>query len=224
MLKLLDRQMNLKFLGFYSGSVDNVEGEKTKQAYKGFQKAYGLAVDGIYGKNTDAKLVQVIREIQVFLKVTVDGKAGQITAMATKTWQISQGLTADGIFGEKTRARMKDYINSWDCIQHFSKSEFNCKCCGKNNINLNVVKAAERIRNHFGGPVIVTCGTRCAKHNKEVGGVANSRHLDGKAIDLKMNGVSQSKLLNYAKTMKMNGVIRYTYAIKNSSAIHIDIE
>lgn len=226
MLSLLNRQTNLKFLNFYKGNVDNQEGLETKNAYKLFQKEYGLVTDGIYGIKTDAKLIEVIKEIQKLVGVNSDGVAGPMTIGATKSWQASQGLTPDGIFGEKSRTRMVQYFNSWDCIKHFSKSEFTCKCgCGLNNIDLKVVKVAEKIRNHYGVPVIVNCGTRCAKHNKEVGGVYNSRHLTGKAIDLYVKGITGDKLLAYCKTLVKNGDLRYTYRITSKgNACHIDIQ
>ena len=63
MLSIRERQTYLKKLGYYSGTVDGIEGAKTKAAYKAFQEAYGLKVDGIYGSKTNSKLKEVCREI-----------------------------------------------------------------------------------------------------------------------------------------------------------------
>ena len=45
-------QTKLKSLGYYSGTVDGIYGTGTQRAVKAFQKACGLAVDGIAGPKT----------------------------------------------------------------------------------------------------------------------------------------------------------------------------
>lgn len=45
-------QQKLKELGYYSGSVDGVYGQGTRNAVIAFQKANGLTADGIVGQNT----------------------------------------------------------------------------------------------------------------------------------------------------------------------------
>lgn len=52
-------QYRLNAAGFGAGPVDGIEGPKTKNAVKEFQKTYGLTVDGIPGPITQAKLVEV---------------------------------------------------------------------------------------------------------------------------------------------------------------------
>lgn len=223
MLNIKQRQMNLKFLNFYKGNIDEIEGTGTKQAYKDFQKEYELAVDGIYGTKTDAKLIEVIKEIQTKIGATADGIAGEKTIAKCKEYQNANGLTADGICGKKTRAKLNEL--TWNDIKYFKKEEFTCKCgCGLNNIQLKVVQVADEIREHFGKPAIVNSGTRCAKHNKEIGGVENSRHLVGKAIDLYVQGIDGGTLLNYTEQLVSQGKLRYTYRIsENGNAVHIDI-
>lgn len=200
-------QMNLKFLRLYSGEIDGIKGIQTINAIKAFQKENNLAVDGIAGQKTIDSLRNQIINIQKQLGVTADGVAGTetITAFNNKV---------DSLFGI-----------SWDAIKHFKKSEFTCKCgCGLNNIQLEVVKIADAVREHFGSPAIVTSGTRCTKHNAEVGGVANSRHLQGKAIDMYVQNVSWNDLLEYLRELEQKGKIRYCYHINNSDCCHFDIK
>ena len=45
-------QQKLKELGYYSGSVDGVYGQGTRNAVVAFQKANGLTADGVVGQNT----------------------------------------------------------------------------------------------------------------------------------------------------------------------------
>ena len=42
----------------------------------------------------------------------------------------------------------------------------------------------EPLREHFGEPVYVSSGYRCAELNKAVGGVRNSQHMRGEAADI----------------------------------------
>ena len=45
----------------------------------------------------------------------------------------------------------------------------------------------EDIRNDFGAPIVVTSAYRTPLVNHEVGGVANSYHLQGRAADIRPN-------------------------------------
>ena len=196
-------QMNLKYLGYYDGEIDGIKGEKTLNAIKQFQADKGLIVDGIAGQKT----IDCIRSI-----IVVD--------------QQRFNITVDGVAGPETEKAWNNYCenNTWDTIKYFKKSEFTCKCgCGLNNIQLSIVKIADKVREHFGSPAIVTSGTRCKKHNKEVGGVSNSRHLQGKAIDMYVQGVSGEEILSYLQTLVNSGELRYTYLITGSKACHFDI-
>lgn len=202
MLNIKQRQMNLKYLGFYSKGIDGIEGKGTKQAYRDFQKNYGLAVDGIYGVKTNAKLVEIIKAEQARLGVKVDSVAGAIT----------------------TKAR--DNQLTWDNIKHFKKEEFTCKCgCGMNNIDLKLVKILDEIREYFGQAVIISSGCRCKNHNTKVGGVQGSRHVQGKAADIIVKNVSKDKVLAKCKEYVSNGRARYTYTNNSNmgNAVHIDI-
>lgn len=60
MLTIKQRQEYLKYLGFYKGSIDGIEGNLTKSAYRTLQSKYFARksdIDGKYGRNTDMLLV-----------------------------------------------------------------------------------------------------------------------------------------------------------------------
>ena len=85
---------------------------------------------------------------------------------------------------------------------HFSASELMCPCCGfgADRMSPSMLQMAEEIRAENGGkPMIVSSAYRCAKHNAEVGGVANSHHLYGQAMDVHINGVPASTIVAQAK-------------------------
>lgn len=158
----------------------------------------------------------------------IDGIWGQQSTAATIAFQRSRGLTPDGVFGPTTEAKILTAItggakNWWDQIAFFRREEFACKCghCGGYPTEMEeaVVQAADRVRNHFGRPVIVSSGLRCISHNTNVGGVANSRHLSGKAVDFCVTGKSSGEVLDYVHRQPE---IRYAYAI-DGQFVHMDI-
>ena len=85
MLNIKQRQQNLQtYYLFYNGKIDGIEGVNTKKAYRSFQKFVGITVDGIYGRNTNEKLIGVIKDLQGKLNshgygLAVDGIAGTNT-------------------------------------------------------------------------------------------------------------------------------------------------
>ena len=108
--------------------------------------------------------------------------------------------------------------------RYFNDREFTCHCgCGFNNACARIKMIADDIRQHFGRPMIITSGVRCVAHNRRVGGVANSQHCQGNAIDFVINGVSQQQLLAYCQTLRNQGRAGYTYAIPGTNAVHIDV-
>lgn len=75
-------------------------------------------------------------------------------------------------------------------MEYFKESEFACRCCrqlppsARENIRALVDNVLNPARRKLGKPVFVNSGYRCEKHNKEVGGVANSQHMKGEAADV----------------------------------------
>lgn len=227
MLNIKQRQMNLKFLNYAVGNVDGIEGKNTKTAYKAFQRDFNLNVDGIYGEKTNAKLVEIIKEIQKEIETEIDGVAGEKTKQKCKEYQEKNKLKVDGICGIETRNCIYSKEITWDNIRHFKKKEFTCKCgCGLNNIDLNLVKILDEIREYFDSALIVTSACRCTKHNLAVGGVQGSRHKLGKAADFKVKGVEKAKLLSYCKELVQEGKARYTYTNETNmkNVVHLDIK
>ena len=82
-----------------------------------------------------------------------------------------------------------------------------------------VVKIADAARAHFGKPAHVVSGLRCQKWNAHEGGVANSQHMYGEAIDLRVDGVDSETLRQFVASQPDH---RYSYRI-NSTNVHFDI-
>lgn len=62
--------------------------------------------------------------------------------------------------------------------KYFKRREFACRCgCGTSTVDAELLQVVTDVREHFGSPVVITSGHRCAKHNANVGGAKSSMHL-----------------------------------------------
>lgn len=102
---------------------------------------------------------------------------------------------------------------------NFTEAEAKCKCgCGRMVINPLLVRLLEAIRAAAGHkPVLVHSWNRCAKHNKEVGGAANSQHLYGTAADISIKGLKPLMLAKIAEECGADGIGIY------DTFVHVDV-
>lgn len=117
-----------------------------------------------------------------------------------------------------TEENCKDFKN-------FDYGEFKCKCGGKYcngypvEFSYDLVSNLQKVRDHFGKPLVITSPLRCKQHNKNSGGVSDSKHMKGWACDFYISGVSASTLMAYVKKLPY---FRYTYNV-SGNVIHYDI-
>ena len=231
-MTIKQKQWQLYYLGYYGGEIDGIWGAKSKAATIRFQKDNDLDADGIFGPKTIAKSEAVITAIQKAItdgKLAIDGLAGRETKDATVRWQAEHDLTPDGIAGVKTRTKIQEVADEdddwWRDIRYFVPKEFACKCgryCDgyPAQMQRSVVEVADRARAELKGVGFVSSGLRCPQHNADVGGVSNSRHLSGKAIDLRIEGKSAKQTLAWVQKQPE---VRYAYAI-DANYVHLDVE
>lgn len=104
--------------------------------------------------------------------------------------------------------------------KHFRSREFDCKgkgCCRETKIDGQLVAYLQAIREHFGAPVTVTSGYRCAAHNATVANAApNSRHVSGAAADIQVKGIAPAQVAKYAESIGIRGIGLY------DTFVHID--
>lgn len=177
-----------------------------------------------------------------------DGLAGPKTMSALRLYQKAKGLPQTGRVDDATwDTLMEENPNLpdrepvpevdtpaddssatgtfWDGIVYFKRNEIRCKCGGKycNGFPAEpqqlLMELADRARQHFGRPAHVVSGLRCHRWNQIQGGVANSQHQYGEAMDIRIDGVSAGELLAW---MKKQPEVRYCYAI-NATNVHFDI-
>lgn len=182
-MTVVQQQCLLKYLGYYSGTVDGIFGKQSRQAAKDFQTDYGLESSGLWSSATEEMILRA--------------------------------LTG-------TAQKVADF---WEEVQHFTKEEFRCKCGGKYcggfpaQPEKKLLLLADRVREHFGAPVIVSSGVRCKTHNAYVGGAGASRHMSGKAMDFTVRGRKASEVLAFVQAQ---ADVRYAYAI-DGSYVHMDV-
>ena len=105
----------------------------------------------------------------------------------------------------------KEYLST-----HFKTKNFRCKCCDKIEIDAGLILRLESLRSKVKTPIIINCGYRCEKHNKEVRGSRTSFHMVGMAADIRCRKEKMPQLLE--ESLKIfKGVIEY------STFIHVDI-
>ena len=163
----------------------------------------------------------------------VDGILGDKTRAATEKFQTDYALEADGIFGPLTQARILEVIANgekpgvdWSKVKYFGRGEFMCNCGGKycNGFPTEpvpmLVYTADKVRSHFGAEALVSSGVRCKQHNKNVGGVTNSHHLSGHAMDFRIVGRNAEQVLEYVNALSE---VRYAYDI-DGTFVHMDVK
>jgi len=78
-----------------------------------------------------------------------------------------------------------------DLSEHFSRWEFACRCgCGFDDVDEKLITKLEILRAALAKPIHITSGCRCHQHNDDVGGVPNSAHTRGTAVDFSCQGGS----------------------------------
>lgn len=152
----------------------------------------------------------------------IDGIWGPKSARAEAGYREKYGALDAGAIEKIKNTLAEKKEDWWEEIEFFHRREFACKCgCGcPVEMSRMLVQVADRVRRHFGTAAIVSSGLRCKTHNAAVGGVSNSRHLVGKAMDFCIQGRTAAQVLAFVQAQPE---IRYAYAI-DGQFVHMDVE
>lgn len=94
-------------------------------------------------------------------------------------------------------------------MKYFKISEFDSpdiKGSGK-KMKQSTLLLLDECREIAGIPFIISSGYRSVKHNRKVGGVTNSSHRKGYAVDIRCKGVSgKFKIINAALKVGFNRI------------------
>lgn len=122
---------------------------------------------------------------------------------------------ASGASSNKSEVKGMIEFKKGDSAQiskNFQYKEFDCHgkgCCSTTIIDEKLVEYVQRIRDHFGKPVTITSPYRCEVHNRRVGGATKSYHMQGKAADIVVQGISSREVAKYAESIGILGIGLY---------------
>lgn len=192
-------QCLLEYLGYEPGAIDGANGPKTRDAVMAFQRAERLAVDGIAGANTQAKLLDAVAQGRFYAPQEPMSKPTAGGGEAEKY------LQADGCYHIPRGVDVQLSKNLW-------AHEVMCQgvgCCQESIISKRMVDTYQDIRDEYGDAIEIATaggsGYRCDAHNREVGGAARSLHKLGCAFD--MHCRDKSKLLGIVERKITDGEI-----------------
>lgn len=192
------KQCLLNFLGYDTGGIGNGWGSKSRSATEQCQEDLGLHADGVWGPQTEAAVLE-----------------------AVYTWDIDAPTEPEEPVADSALAELFQGIRYW------SPEEFRCRCgeyhdpyCDGFPVrpDRTLLELADDIRSRT-GVAHRSSAIRCPQHNADSGGVSNSRHLSGKALDFFVEGYTANRLL--AEVQK-DSRVRYAYAI-DDRYVHMDV-
>ena len=188
--------------------IDDIWGEQTQKATEAFQRDYQIAVDGVFGDGTLARILEVI-------------------ATGEKPLVSENQATSDFAEDNNVPSTTGTF---WDHIRYWSRDEFRCRCGNYHTPYCNgfpvepdqtLVELVDDIRHDFGRPGHPSSGIRCEQHNADQPNSApNSRHKRGKALDFFIEGVSGAALLARAQADPRTN---YAYIIEGQY-VHVDVK
>ena len=163
-----------------SGAARTPEQLRDELASAGWESAVMLDGGGSSQCDLDGAIISGARRVQNLLLIDLDREV----PMGVQTYS----LKADG-----------DKQVSAD----FKVREFRCRD-GSDEVLISdrLVKLLQKIRSHFGKPVILNSAYRTQTHNAAVGGSPKSQHLLGNAADIVIEGVSPLETAQYVEFLQ----------------------
>lgn len=140
-----------------------------------------------------------LKELGLY-KGEVDNSEGSLTKKAYRALQDKYFIRKkdkDGIYGKNTDILLQSAYNCRKA-KYFKLSEFKCGCKGNNCtgyptvIKQSLVSNLDTLRKKYDNPITITSGLRCTVYNRKVGGVSNSEHTKGRAVDIYIAGGQSS--------------------------------
>jgi peptidoglycan hydrolase-like protein with peptidoglycan-binding domain len=120
--------------------------------------------------------------------IVVDGKKGPKTLEAREDFRNAQGVVVRRSW-RAYRRRLAWCANNGGKVSrrypHLTYGEMKSKGNGWIKLEHKLVKAFHKVRSEV-GPVMVVSGYRDPYYNAQIGGAANSQHIYGKAVDIKV--------------------------------------
>lgn len=199
------KQCLLTFLGYDTGGIGNGWGSKSRAAVEQAQEDLNLEPDGVWGPLTEAAVLEAVYTYD-------DGPVEEDLPDAE--------ITGDADLDAQLVERFKG-------IRYVSPEEARCQCGGKycNGFpalpDRVMLELADDLRERGGGPLYRSSFLRCPTHNANSNGARNSKHMFGKALDCRIEGLSGQQLLFLAQADPRTN---YAYIIGNGPYVHVDVK
>lgn len=199
-MTIFQRQCLLNFLGYTTGGIDGIWGAQSRNATEAAQEDLGIPADGVWGEQTESAILEAVYTYDIDAPFETDTNVGSNPEL-------------DELFAG---------------IRYWSSEELRCRCgeyhepyCDGFPVmpDRTLLELLDDIRDHFGRPAIRSSGIRCPQHNADSGGVGNSKHMQGKAMDFSIPGVSGEAVRAYAAA---DPRCSYTYVIEGNW-VHVDV-
>ena len=179
-MTITQKQCLLTFLGYDTGGVDGVWGDKSRRATANFQGDYGLEPDGVFGDATLARIKDVIATCE-----QPAAKPQHPREDSGNVLDAAKYLRSDGCYHIPRGVDVQLTKNFW-------AHEIHCQgvgCCTESVISKRIIDLAQEIRDDIGEPLSIATaggsGYRCPVHNAEIIGASpKSLHTISDAVDL----------------------------------------
>lgn len=163
---------------------------------------------------------------EISMKIPAYNKSGgKVLSGLTKRRNAEQALFNESLKREEGPVKMigvQQFSKSRDGAKQLSENfkikEFACKD-GSDKILIDVTFVQthlQDIRSHFNKPVNVNSAYRTPVYNAKVGGAKNSYHMQGRAFDISIKGITPAEIARYAASIGVPGVIQY------NTFVHVD--
>lgn len=196
------KQCLLTFLGYDTGGIGNGWGPKSREAVEQAQEDLNLEPDGVWGALTETAILEAVYTYD-------DGPQPE-----------QEPITGEEALDDLLAERFKG-------IRYLSPEEARCQCGGRycNGFpalpNRVMLELADDLRERGGGPLYRSSFLRCPTHNANSNGVKNSKHMFGKALDFRIDGLTGQQLLALAQADPRTN---YAYIIGNGPYVHVDVK
>lgn len=104
---------------------------------------------------------------------------------------------------------------------HFKRSEFNQRRDPlppeQIKVDPRLIAKLEQLRALVNRPVVIASGYRSESYNKTIGGAKRSQHMNGKAADIIINGMSPADVAKLARRVGFSFIKVYAHHV------HVDV-
>lgn len=104
---------------------------------------------------------------------------------------------------------------------HFTRAELACPCCGECDLDRRLLPALEELRRKAGRAFILLAACRCEKQNGTARGVSKAAHLQGRAVDLRIEGLTLAEM--YALAQNVAEFFGGGIGLHDDGSIHVDV-